>query len=632
MTSIEFLRLLADEAAAVEFEAPLLAARSRGESSEVLQELEEGKQLALQIRETLTTRKRREAQLHALFETASDLARLSDLDSVLHAIVRRARLLLGSDMAYLSMNDPRVGDTYMRVTDGSTSARFQKVRLGLGEGLGGLVAQTGRPYLTSNYFEDPQFNHTDSIDSAVADEGLVAILGVPLQIGKRVIGVLYAANRTAQPFPREDVALIGSLAAHAAVAIDQAGLLEETQVALAELNTANRLLQEHSAAVERAAAAHDKMAQLVLTGGGVSDVAHSTTEVLGGSLVVLDEQGRELAAVGSPPPVPDGELAGAVAASRSSGRAVRHGDLWVAAVSAGSQDLGTLVLSNRPDLHDADQRILERAAVVTALLLLTRRTAAEAESRVRGELLDDLLRGSDMEESVLAARAQRLGADLTASYSLFVADIGSAERLRAMLAGNHIAGTRAGLAGTFEGHLVLLLPGERPGTEAPTLAKELGVALSEAVTVGGAGPAEGASQVRETYLEARRCLGALHAFGRRGDGASADELGFVGLVLSGRPDVAGFVEEVLGPLLAYDERRSTDLLGTLESYFAHGSNLARTKDALHVHVNTVTQRLDRVGQLIGEDWQTPERLLELQLALRLHRLRPGRGWSPPAGM
>jgi DNA-binding PucR family transcriptional regulator len=35
----------------------------------------------------------------------------------------------------------------------------------------------------------------------------------------------------------------------------------------------------------------------------------------------------------------------------------------------------------------------------------------------------------------------------------------------------------------------------------------------------------------------------------------------------------------------------------------------------------VTQRLDRVGQLLGADWQEPERALEIQLALRLHRLR-----------
>ncbi|MQA63255.1 MAG: GAF domain-containing protein [Actinophytocola sp.] len=619
----EFLRLLTRDAPAVEFEGPLLAARTRGERPEVIAELEEGKRLALQIRETLASRQRREGQLTALFETAGDLARLTDLDSVLHAIVRRARQLLGTDVAYLSMHDPERGDTYMRVTDGSTSAAFQRVRLGLGEGLGGLVAQSGMPYFTSNYMSDPQFRHTESINSAVDQEGLVSILGVPLQIGQRVIGVLFAANRTERPFTREEVALLGSLGAHAAVAIDQTRLLDETRAALAELNTANRLLQQHSEAVERASAAHDKMAQLVLTGGGVADVAMSTVEVIGGALLVLDEQDHELARVGEPAGVQPKALAGAVAASRARGRAVRESGHWIAAVSAGTQHLGALVLSGNQDLEEADQRILERAAVVTALLLLARRSGAEAESRVRGELLDDLLRRADLAPATLAARAQRLGADLDVPYSVFVADIGDADRQRAMLAANHLARTRLGLAGSFDGALVLLLPTEGPGEEAAALARELGSVLSTEVTVGGAGPTSGARDVEPAYREARRCLGALRTLGRVGDGASSAEVGFLGLVLSEQPDVAGFVGAQLGPILEYDERRGTDLLSTLETYFACSSNLARTKDALHVHVNTVTQRLDRISQLIGEGWQSPETTLELQLALRLHRLWQG---------
>lgn len=619
----DFLRLLARDAAAVEFEGPLLAARSRSEPPEVIEELEEGKHLALQVREMLASRRRREGQLTALFETASDLARLSDLDSVLNAIVKRARQLLGTDVAYLTMHDPERGDTYMRVTDGSTSAAFQQVRLSLGEGLGGLVAQTGMPYFTSNYMADPQFRHVHTIDSAVDEEGLVSILGVPLQIGSRVIGVLFASNRAERPFTREEVALLGSLAAHAAVAIDQARLLEETRVALTELNSANRLLKEHSEAVERAAAAHDKMAQLVLTGGGVAELAASTVEVIGGSLLVLDEQDRELARVGEPDHIEPQPLTSAVAASRASGRSVRASGHWVAAVSAGTEHLGALVLSGKSALEDADQRILERAAVVTALLLLARRSGAEAESRVRGELLDDLLRHRDLDRAALdalTARAERLGADLNAAFSVFVTDVGSADRQRAILAANHIARTRYGLAGGFDGKIVLVLPTGEPGKEAAALAAELGQTLSAEVTVGGAGPARGAGDVASAYQEAQRCLGALRTLGRTGEGAAAAEIGFVGLVLSDQPDVAGFVDAQLGPIVDYDNRRGTELVSTLRTYFASNGNLAKTKDALHVHVNTVAQRLDRISRLIGDDWQTPERMLELQLALRLHQL------------
>lgn len=628
MTGMVFLELLARDAAPVEFEGPLLEARVTGADADTIAELERSKLFALRIRGVLEHRRRREAELTALFETAGDLAALRDLDAVLQAIVHRARQLLRTDVAYLSLNDEDRGDTYMRVTDGSVSARFQRVRLGMGEGLGGLVAQTATPYGSASYFQDERFRHTGDIDGAVADEGLVAILGVPLVLGSRVIGVLYAANRSERPFAREEVALLCSLAAHAAVAIDNARLLEETRTALDELNTASELVRLHSQSVERAAEAHDRFADLVLRGGGFADVASAVTEVLGGALLVLDTEHRPLARVGDVVEPAESKLAEAVGASRSTGRAVRLDDHWVASVVAGSEHLGALLLQPSAALEDADQRILERAALVTALLLLFRRSVAEAESQVRGELLGDLLTALQRDPDGLRERARRLDADLDRATAVVVARADGVARQRLSSAAGRFASARHGLAGEHDGAAVLLLPGAEPGAAARQVATELSTALGEPVTAGAAGAASGPAQIPTAYDEACRCLGALVALGRRGQGASTGELGFFGLVLGagdgsrdGGRDVNSFLRATIGPVLDYDRHRGTDLIGTVEAYFAAGGNLTRTRDALHVHVNTVTQRLDRVGQLIGADWQRPERALEVQLALRLHRMR-----------
>ncbi|MEU2655914.1 cytochrome P450 [Streptomyces sp. NPDC007325] len=281
---VSYLELLARGAATEAYDRPVLLARASGAGPETLAGLEEAKQLALRVRAELEGRRRREAELSALFATAHDLAGLRDLDAVLRAIVQRARALLGTEVAYLSLNDPAAGDTYMRVTEGSVSARFQQLRLGMGEGLGGLVAQTARPYVTDDYFDDERFQHTRTIDTAVRDEGLVAILGVPLTLGSQVIGVLFAADRRARVFEREQVALLGSFAAHAAVAIDTANLLAETRSALAELERANDIIRAHSAGIERAAEVHDRLSELVLRGGGVHDVTEAVSEVLGGTV------------------------------------------------------------------------------------------------------------------------------------------------------------------------------------------------------------------------------------------------------------------------------------------------------------------------------------------------------------
>lgn len=614
-----FLALLARGASADAYEQPVLLARAEGRPAERITALEEARALALRVRDELEGRRRREAELSALFETAHDLAGLRDLDAVLRAIVQRARSLLGTDVAYLSLHDPARGDTYMRVTEGSVAARFQQLRLGMGEGLGGLVAQTARPYVTDDYFKDDRFQHTLTIDSGVRDEGLVAILGVPLTLGHHVIGVLFAADRRARVFEREQIALLGSFAALAAAAIDTANLLTETRSALTELERANEIIRDRSGVIERASDVHDRLAELVLRGGGVHDVAAAVSEILDGTVEFTEIAPAE-----------------ALETSRAEGHAVRHEDDWIAAVAAGGELLGALVLRGHPGLDPVDQRTLERAAMVTSLLLLARRSASEAEQRVRGELLDDLLDARDRDPRLLRERAARLEADLDATHVVLAArldgpaadaDQEAAARRRLWSAASHLAATRHGLAAARDGGTVLLLPlaaGDTATELARRTAGHLGTAVHEAVTVGASAPVRDLAvhpdAVAAAYAEGRRCLDALRLLGRSGDGAAAEDFGFLGLLLAGDRDIAGFVDRTIGRVVAYDDRRGTDLLRTLDAYFACGMSPARTKDELHVHVNTVAQRLERVGRLLGEDWQSPARALEIQLALRLHRL------------
>jgi DNA-binding PucR family transcriptional regulator len=92
-------------------------------------------------------------------------------------------------------------------------------------------------------------------------------------------------------------------------------------------------------------------------------------------------------------------------------------------------------------------------------------------------------------------------------------------------------------------------------------------------------------------------------------------------VEAGRGELDRFVDRTLGPVLAYDGERGTDLAATLEAYFAAGGNLTRAAGALHVHVNTLYQRLDRVGVLLTPSWQEADGALQVQLALTIRRLR-----------
>lgn len=619
-----FVDLLDEEAPPEVFEEQIRVAQLEGATPQAIERLRAEVVVALRVRSKITRQHQREAELRALYETATDLTALRDVDAVLTAIVRRARALLGADLAYLSLVDEQRQDVYIRVTDGSTSARFRAIRLPLGVGLAGLVVQKATPYATGNYHADDRFVHSDSVDAAVSDEGIHAILGVPLLLGGAVIGGLLVGNRAPRPFPPEELALASSLAAHAVVALENARLFQSSQDALHELDRARALVQRHAEAVEVAASAHDRLNGVLLHGGDVADVAKVVDDVLDGPVAVLDPDGAVLAAIGAEPVLAGGlpEVTQARLSGRATEAETAGGRVWLAAAVAGTDHLGTLVLGGHPDLTESDRRVLERAAVVTALLLLFQRSVAEAEHRVRGELLEDLLNNPERDCATLRERARRLRANLEDPHAVVAARVEGVERCRALAAAARLSTQRRGLAAHRGDDLVLALPRMSPAEAAQLVVRRLGETFDCTVTAGAAGPAAGARPIRDAYREARRCLAALFALGRRGEAADVAGLGFVRLLFGPQDPatVSAFVNAKLGPLLAHDTQRGSDLVGTLEAYFAAGGNLNRTRAALHVHVNTVAQRLERIAALLGPDWRDPLPALELQLALRLRRL------------
>ncbi|WP_166355619.1 helix-turn-helix domain-containing protein [Phytoactinopolyspora limicola] len=612
-----YFDLLLRDTPAVEYERLAIEARSAGSAGADLAAVEDAKLAALKVRTLLHDYRRRESELAALYETANDLAGMRNLDQVLRAIVDRARALLGTDIAYLTLRDTHSEDTTMRVTSGSVSAQFQQVRLAPGQGLGGLVATTSRPYVTANYFTDERFTHTAPIDTAVREEGLVAILGVPLELNGQVIGVLFAANRRERPFVPAEIALLRSLATHAAIAIDAANLIDRTHTALDELNTANAQLRARTEEVERAADAHDKLADLLLRGAAADDITAAVAALLDGQVELVDLADADTSASD------DDTLVAAITEALANARVARTGtdhDTWVATAAAGNEPLVALTLRRTTALDAAEQRILERAAVVAALLLLRRRSVSDAEHRVRGELLDEMLDTPRGDPETLRQRARRVATDPEQPYVIVVADAPDADPERLYAAARHIAEVRRGLATRRDGRAVLALPADNPKESVDAVAADLRTAVGVGLTAAAAGPTHGLASFPTVHREAVRCLKALHALGRTGAAAVPADLGFLGVLLGDRHDAAAFVTATIGPLVDYDTERGTALVETLAAYFAAGGSLTRAKDALHVHVNTVAQRLDRVSQLIGAGWTGPDRALELQLALRVHGL------------
>ena len=134
------------------------------------------------------------------------------------------------------------------------------------------------------------------------------------------------------------------------------------------------------------------------------------------------------------------------------------------------------------------------------------------------------------------------------------------------------------------------------------------------------------------HARASRCLELARALGHRDAALATADLALYALVFdpARAGDLAELVDGAIGPLVDYDRRRGTDLVATLDAYFRHGANLARTARALHVHLNTLLKRLERTEVVLGRDWRAEDDLA-LRMAVRMHLLAAGGAAGERAG-
>jgi purine catabolism regulator len=84
------------------------------------------------------------------------------------------------------------------------------------------------------------------------------------------------------------------------------------------------------------------------------------------------------------------------------------------------------------------------------------------------------------------------------------------------------------------------------------------------------------------------------------------------------PDLKAFVLETLGPILNHEN--ADEFISTLEEFFAHHGNLSQTAEALFIHRNTLTYRMERLAAVSRMDLDNPDTRLAAQLALNIRRM------------
>lgn len=297
--------------------------------------------------------------------------------------------------------------------------------------------------------------------------------------------------------------------------------------------------------------------------------------------------------------------------------------------------------SNQP-VGDVEMVAAERAATLVALEMVKDRAVQEAQGRLARDFIDDLLNGRISRRDIAEERARYFGWNLNGTYAVMLIRLDQlSQEARQELIGRVksrvfdmirtlLKSVSPESIAVYRAEGILVLPHisclKQWRQEVRRLAELIQSNLSAwnasiSVSVGVGSPRTDALELHRSWQEALEAL----QIGRRVWGSGSvtlwQGLGLYRLLSHIEPDeLAAFVQEHLGPLLAYDEENGTELLTTLEAYFAEEGNHVRVAERLFLHRNTVRYRLQKVEKLLGVNLDDPETRLLLGVCLRIRRL------------
>jgi sugar diacid utilization regulator len=308
---------------------------------------------------------------------------------------------------------------------------------------------------------------------------------------------------------------------------------------------------------------------------------------------------------------------------------------WAAPVVLGSELAGRLwVTAPAAEPEPVQLRVIERFALVVALLLLQQRHFFDVQTRLSGDLLGDLLRdGGPVHPRAVLDRAAAIGHDLSQPHAVALLAVDGVVPAALRLPELVRAAAEPGpvpLVGSYDGLHVLLPPAEPDPGDAlrRVLAKTAQAVGGHGMVTMVAGPVARDPAGYATAFRVARGALALHftghpaghpSGGTAGVFIDAGALGLSALLLeTGTPDaLRRFSARLLEPLEAHEQRHGGDLTATLRAWLAAGCSTAAAAQALVVHRNTVTSRLGRVEHLTGLRLTGSSTRLELQLALTI---------------
>jgi signal transduction histidine kinase len=178
-------------------------------------------------------------RLGRILEISRELTSTVALEPLLRKIVGIAAELTDSEAASILLLDMRTGELRFRAVSGDPAGQLRDIPVPVKDSIAGAVLVSGEPAAISDVRADPR--HYQVVGERIGHK-THSLLAVPLSIKDRHIGVVEAINKQrGEAFDDEDVETLTTLAAQAAVAIENARLVEALREAYEQLGELDRL-------------------------------------------------------------------------------------------------------------------------------------------------------------------------------------------------------------------------------------------------------------------------------------------------------------------------------------------------------------------------------------------------------